>query len=78
MGQETGIGKIYSEAPLGELCFGPSGNEKSQYVLDCHFKTLEDILLKHEIDIVKMDCEGAEMFMEETPLELLKGLLLDY
>lgn len=72
MGKESGMGKICSNAPLGELCFGPSGDESSQYILVCQFLSLSDMLSRHDVDIVKMDCEGAEMYMADTPIELLK------
>lgn len=72
LGKDSAKGKICSNAPLGELCFGPSGDENSKYVLVCQFLSLADMLSKHKVDIVKMDCEGAEMYMADTPVETLK------
>lgn len=72
MGKNSELGKIHSHAPMGELNFGPSGHENSQHVLTCEFLSLTDLLSKHDVDIVKMDCEGAEMYMIDTPTEVLQ------
>lgn len=72
MDKQSGTTKICSQAPQGELCFGSNGDENSKYILVCKSMSLSDILAKHDADIVKMDCEGAEMYVAETPTKVLQ------
>ncbi len=72
LGGENGFVELCSDVPLGELSFGGHGTEKSKYKLKCKAISLETILMNHQADIVKMDCEGAEHYITSTPIELIK------
>lgn len=57
---------INSMAPKGSLGFGMV---EGKYKTECDATTIQDVLKKHEVDVVKMDCEGAEKYLVSVSKE---------
>ena len=53
---------LYSHAPEGSLGFGL---EKGKHSIHCDGISFRSLLKKHCVDVIKIDCEGAEIYLEE-------------
>lgn len=75
IGKETGFLTLYSGFEEGNPAFGLK-EEEARYQVQCEAETftsiLKNTLLKENIDIAKVDCEGGEQFLIDVNGEILR------
>jgi FkbM family methyltransferase len=69
--QQEGMLTLSSSLPIGSLGFGM---EKGEYQIQCQGISLSQMLKQHQVDVVKLDCEGGEAHLVDLSVDELRSI----
>ncbi len=71
VGQHSGLLTINSTEQAGSLGFG---FKEGKHSITCEAESLSEIIKRHPVDIIKMDCEGAEKYIGQLTHQEIESI----